>query len=539
VNDIDLETADLIITISHNDEALYAGSTSHRHWSFPTSHAAQSTEEIEGKLAEFRHLWDTLKSNLQALKQALHNDQISKSSSKTVQAEQAPTLFDEEIDRRGTFALKINPRVTGEIGNNMFIAGVADMDFNVPDVVTAALHKRLEHAIFGYEITPDSLLPTVTAWLSNRHGWQVDQNHILRTPSVLTALAITAALFTDEGDGIIVQPPAFLNFFDIIRRNHRTVISNPLILKEGQYRMDFDDLEQKASAPRTKMIYLCNPHNPIGRVWTAEELTKLGEICARHQVLVVSDEMHNDITLAGHNYTPFASLGDRCANNSITCISPAKTFNIASCASAFIVIKNEQRRAAFEIESSRLSVNKNNTFSNVAMEAAYQSGGPWLDELLSYVENNVTLVRHYLQDTPGVELINPEATFLVWLDFRKLCMTPKALSEFLKQEAKWSVIPGELFGAEGEGFARVNIGCTKAKLTQALEQLKSAILRLSQAASSESITRLSQENTQGESNIAVELQSHGLFAKPARIASRVAESKQVVEKTIQPNHSNT
>jgi len=389
-----------------------------------------------------------------------------------------PFLFDEEIDRRLVPALKVHPMVVGEDGADLFAAGVADMDFKAPPVVLDAMQKRLEHGVFGYETVPDGLLPSLAGWLDKHHRWMVDEKHILFAPNILTSLAMAASLFTDEGDGVIVQPPVFFDFFDILHENHRALISNPLILEDGRYRMDFDDLEQKASKPQAKMIYLCNPHNPIARVWTEEELRTLGDICARHNVLVVSDEMHGDLVFPGNSYTPFASLGADYAANSITCISPAKTFNIASCCAAFTIISDDRMRKAFQVENSRLSVNKNNPFANVAMQAAFTSGGPWLQSVLTYLQNNVDLVRDCLNDTPGVRLIEPEGTFLLWLDFNQLNLQPEDLTAFLRNKAKWAVTRGPAFGVEGTGFIRLNIACTRAKLDAALTQLKHAIATL-------------------------------------------------------------
>ncbi len=390
-----------------------------------------------------------------------------------------PFGFDKEIDRRDVPALKFHPRVLGRSSENLFAGGVADMDFAAPPAVLDALQKRLNHGVFGYEAVPDGLIPSLVQWLDRRHNWDVEESHILRAPNVLNALAIAASLFTNDGDGIIVQPPVFFDFFDIILENKRTLISNPLILEHGHYRMDFQDLEEKASAPRTKMIFLCNPHNPVGRVWSRQELETLGSICARHNVLVVSDEIHGDITLSGHKYTPFASLGPDYAGNCIICLSPAKSFNLASCCSAFTVIVDDEKRKEFQIENSRLTVNKNNAFSNVAMEAAYVHGEAWLDEVLKYLERNVKLVRKYLKFTPDIQLIEPEGTFLLWLDFRDLDMSSEHLMRFLRNDAKWFVTGGHVFGAEGIGFSRVNIACTHAKLEAALNQLVDAVSKLS------------------------------------------------------------
>ena len=386
-----------------------------------------------------------------------------------------PFNFDEDIERRDVPTLKVPPMVLGPDGEKLFSAGVADMDFKAPPIVIEALQSRLGHGVFGYESVPGGLMPALTGWLNTRHGWDVDEGHILRAPNILNTLAIAASLFTDEGDGVIVQPPVFFDFFDILKENHRKLISNPLILEGGRYGMEFGDLEEKASDPRTKMIYLCNPHNPVGRVWSRDALRKLGDICAANNILVVSDEIHGDITFTGHTFTPFASLGPAYADNCITCVSPAKSFNIASCCSAFTIIADDEKRVAFQAENSRLTVNKNNAFANVAMEAAYREGGPWLDAVLAYLERNLELVRDRLKDVPGVRLIEPEGTFLTWLDFRKLNLQPDEQTAFLKDKANWAITCGPAFGAQGTGFARLNIACPRARLEPALDQLVQAI----------------------------------------------------------------
>ena len=387
--------------------------------------------------------------------------------------------LDQDINRREVPALKVHRMVLGADGMDLFPAGVADMDFKAPPAVLTALQNRLDHGVFGYETVPDGLMPALTGWLAKRHGWNVDTSHILRSPNILNTLAIAASIFTKAGDGVIVQPPVFFDFYDILEENNRVLLPNPLILNNGRYTMDFDGLEQLASDPKAKMIYLCNPHNPVGRVWTRSELTMLGDICARHDVLVVSDEIHGDITFEGHDYTPFASLGPEYARNAITCLSPAKSFNIAACCSAFTVITDDARRKAFQVENSRLTVNKNNAFASAAMTAAYSEGGPWLDEVLQYLTRNVALVREQVAALPGVQLIEPEGTFLLWMDFRKLGFTPEELTKFLRSRAGWAVTRGQAFGVEGEGFARLNIACTRAKLTSALQQLSAAINQIS------------------------------------------------------------
>jgi len=386
-----------------------------------------------------------------------------------------PSQFDIEIDRRAVPALKTHKIVLGEGGENLFPAGVADMDFMAPPPVRAALQARLDHGIFGYETVPCTLMPALTNWMHSRHGWEIDPRHILRSPNVLNTLAIAASIFTEAGDGVIVQPPVFFDFYDILQENGREILRNPLILQDGRYGMDFAGLERLAASPNAKMIYLCNPHNPVGRVWTRAELCKLGDICARHNVLVVSDEIHGDITFASHDYTPYASLGPTYADNAITCLSPAKSFNIAACCSAFAVVSNDARRKAFQVENSRLTVNKNNAFASAAMVAAYSDGGPWLDEALDYLAGNIALVRAALAPLDSVQMIEPDGTFLLWLDFRAMGLSPENLTKFLREKAGWAVTRGQAFGPEGEGFVRLNIACTSAKLKAALAQLITAI----------------------------------------------------------------
>ena len=386
-----------------------------------------------------------------------------------------PFDFDEVIDRREVPALKAHRMVLGTDGMGLFPAGVADMDFRAPKPILDAMAQRLAHGVFGYETIPDGLMPALIAWMKQRHAWNIHPDHILRAPNVLNSLSMAANLFTRPGDGIIVQPPVFFDFADIIAENGRRMVENPLVLSSGRYEMNFDELATCAADPRTTMLFLCNPHNPVGRVWTQAELTQLGAICRQTGVVVVSDEIHADITFQNFPYTPFASISDADAQNSITCLSPAKSFNIAACCGAFTVVSDENRRNALKAENSRLTVNKNNAFASVAMEVAYKDGGPWLDAAIAYIEGNLSLVRARLSDIPEASLIEPEGTFLIWLDFRQLGLSPSELTEFLRCEAGWAITRGIAFGDSGAGFGRLNIACPRARLERALDRLVQAI----------------------------------------------------------------
>lgn len=386
-----------------------------------------------------------------------------------------PFDFDEVIDRREVPALKVHRMVLDTDGMGLFPAGVADMDFRAPKPILDAMAQRLAHGVFGYETIPDGLMPALIAWMKQRHAWTIHPDHILRAPNVLNSLSMAANLFTRPGDGIIVQPPVFFDFADIIAENGRRMVENPLVLSSGRYEMNFDELATCAADPRTTMLFLCNPHNPVGRVWTKAELTQLGAICRQNGVVVVSDEIHADITFQNFPYTPFASISDADAQNSITCLSPAKSFNIAACCGAFTVVSDENRRNALKAENSRLTVNKNNAFASVAMEVAYKDGGPWLDAAIAYIEGNLSLVRARLSDIPEASLIEPEGTFLIWLDFRQLGLSPSELTEFLRCEAGWAITRGIAFGDSGAGFGRLNIACPRARLERALDRLVQAI----------------------------------------------------------------
>ena len=385
--------------------------------------------------------------------------------------------FDLVIDRSGSPAEKWNkPALLKHFGRDDLLPfWVADMEFKAPPTVYGSLIERAENGIFGYEYKQASLYNAIIQWYSTRHHWKIDKPDLRFSRGILNAISMLINLHTEEGDGIIIQPPVFFEFRLAIRDNKRNVIRNPLKRIDERYQMDFDDLEEKAADPRTKMLILCNPHNPVGRVWRRDELQRVGEICKEHHVLVVSDEIHGDFVFKGHKYIPFASISDEIARNSFTCLSPAKTFNIAAVTDGIVIIRNEEYRKQYDQFSGQLLINKTNAFSVIAMETAYQTGGEWLDQVLDYLQGNQSYLNDYLIDRiPKVRLVEPEGTFLAWLDFRELGMEAKELEVFLAQKARLALNSGYWFGRQGAGYARMTIACPQSMLKEALARLEHA-----------------------------------------------------------------
>jgi cystathionine beta-lyase len=386
--------------------------------------------------------------------------------------------FDQVIDRSEYPTLKWNESLLIEHfgSEDVLPLWVADMDFLAPSVVIDALLKRARHGIFGYEHKADGYFDALINWYANRHQWLIDQTHIEFCPSVLNAIAVLINQHSEKGDGIIIQPPVFFEFRMVIRSNGRRIVKNPLRLDNGRYQMDFTDLEEKAANPKNKMMIICNPHNPVGRVWTREELACAGEICRRHSVLVISDEIHGDIVYGTNRYTPFVSVSDELAKVSFACLSPAKTFNIAGMIDAMAVIPNEEYRQSFHDFAHRFQINKTNVFASAAIEAAYSEGSKWLDDLLVYLQSNIDFLKSYLDEKlPQVKLVEPEGTYLVWLDFRELGLEAKELERFLAQKARLALNSGHWFGREGAGYARMNIACPQSTLHEAMSRLTNAI----------------------------------------------------------------
>jgi len=390
------------------------------------------------------------------------------------------TNLDEIVDRTEVATLKFDAETMhGIFGtSDLWPSWVADMDFRAAPKIIEALNRRLQHGIFGYEASTAELSDAVVNWYRRKHGWAFDSSQIIFSPRTLNSLAVLITHFSEAGDGVIVQSPVFYDFKIIISRHKRKLVKNPLTLQEDRYSMDFEDLEAKAADPRNKLLILCNPHNPIGRIWSREELSTLADICARHNVFIISDEIHGDIAYA-NKYTPLASISAQATANCATCISPVKSFNLAGLANSMMVIADEEKRKACADWYSKMEVNKNFIFNNVAMQAAYTDGEGWLNEVIGYLKGNIDELRSTLAtNMPQIRLIEPDGTFLVWLDFRELGLDARQLERFLSHDARMGTNPGHWFGREGAGFARVNIACPRSVLQAALGQLDKAIKNL-------------------------------------------------------------
>ncbi|MEM7343903.1 MAG: MalY/PatB family protein [Chloroflexota bacterium] len=353
---------------------------------------------------------------------------------------------------------------------------VADMDFPVPQAVTEALVARARHSVFGYTMPTDSYFDAVVGWMARRHNWQVQPEWIALTAGVVPAINYMVKTFVPEGEKVLIQRPVYHPFTMAIENNNREVVSNSLVYKEGRYWMDFEDLAQKAADPAVKMMVMCSPHNPVGRIWSAEELSRVGEICLENNVLVVSDEIHCDLLFSGQTFTPFASINDEFAQNSLTCTAPSKTFNLAGLSNSNIIIPNEELRGQFQETLMNAAHWFTNIFGIVATEAAYTHGDVWLDEVMHYVEDNYLFMKDYLAAyIPQIKLIEPEGTYLVWADCRDLGIDAETRKKLIFDDAKVYLDEGAIFGPEGEDFERFNLACPRHILEEALERIKAAI----------------------------------------------------------------
>jgi len=383
--------------------------------------------------------------------------------------------FDEPAGREGTDCIKYDRREETFGVKDVIPMWVADMDFNTPDFIVESLQKRLEHPIYGYSFRSTEYFQSMIRWIKSRHNWSVEKEWISFCPGIVPALNFCTLAFTQTGDNIIVQPPVYFPFFSAAESHGRNLIYNRLTESEGTWSMDFDSLARGIDS-KTKMIIISNPHNPVGRVWTPEELTRLADICLKQNIVIISDEIHCDLILPGFTHTPIASLSEEIAENTVTLISPSKTFNIAGLSTSSVIIQNPVLRKSFNRIVENLHIGNGNIFGNMASIAAYSHGHEWLDSLLDYIDNNVEFVKNYCSKMiPEIIPVQPEATYMIWLDCRKLGMSGKDLQNFFVTKAGIGMNEGSTFGPGGEGFMRMNIGATHQTVMRAMEQIEKAI----------------------------------------------------------------
>ncbi|MCM1171461.1 MAG: pyridoxal phosphate-dependent aminotransferase [Clostridium sp.] len=388
------------------------------------------------------------------------------------------TNFDEVINRKNTDSIKYDFAVKRGKPEDVLPLWVADMDFKTSSLVLDEIQKRVAHGIFGYTETGEAYFNAVAGWLREHHGLNIEQSWLVKTPGVVYALAMAVRSYTSENDTVLIQQPVYYPFTEVITDNHRRVISNDLVLfEDGKYHIDFEDFENKIVEHHVKLFLLCSPHNPVGRVWTYEELKQIAEICLKHNVLIVSDEIHGDFTFDGFRHTPLLNVDSRLKDIVITCTSPAKTFNLAGLQISNIIIPNSKLRRVFRKEIAASGYSQLNTIGIVACEAAYKYGEEWYRELKKYLQDNLAFVRNYIvQNLPQIKLIEPEGTYLIWLDFRGLHLSEQDLENLIVNKAKLWLDSGAIFGKAGEGFERINIATSRSVLREALDRIKNAVL---------------------------------------------------------------
>lgn len=382
--------------------------------------------------------------------------------------------FDELTDRRGTNSLKWS------VGEHELPMWVADMDFKTAPEITKAIQKRSEHGIFGYNIIPDEWYTAYKNWWKNRYNFIIKSEWLIFCTGVVPAISSIVRKLTTLAENVLVLTPVYNIFFNSIINNGRNALECPLKYNNGQYCIDFADLERKLANPQTTMMILCNPHNPIGRIWSFDELAKIGELCKKHNVIVISDEIHCDLTEYGKTYIPFASVSEACKVNSITCVAPTKSFNLAGLQTAAVIIPNEFLRNKVNRGLNTDEVAEANCFAAVAAIAAYNYGAEWLDELRKYIDHNRLIVSDYIKnEIPQITLTKSEATYLLWLDCGKIDWYTKHLSDFIRKETGLYLSKGEQFGSGGEHFLRLNIACPQKVLTDGLLRLKDGLIKYS------------------------------------------------------------
>ena len=385
--------------------------------------------------------------------------------------------FDTIIDRTNNFAAKYDEMGKKFGRHDLIPLWVADMDFKVAEPIRSAIQERARQGIFGYTSRPDSYFQSIEQWLKRRHGWSTDTNLMIHCPGVVPFLSMMIQNFTQPGDKIIIQSPVYYPFFDVVKSNGRTLVENPLKLINGHYEMDYDHLENVAKQG-AKLLILCSPHNPIGRVWKKEELVRLGNICLTHGIRVIADEIHSDLIFTGHKHIPFAMISEEFRKNTFTCIAPSKTFNLAGLQASVSIFPNAEDLSKFDEILGTLDIRRNNCFSLVATEAAYRYGEEWLEQVKVYIEANFAYIQDYCKENiPQIYPNFPEGTYLVWIDCRSLGMNKDELHSFMINEARIAMDDGVWFGEAYAGYMRLNAACPRKIIAEALCRLKNALTK--------------------------------------------------------------
>ncbi|ASB50768.1 MalY/PatB family protein [Alkalitalea saponilacus] len=384
--------------------------------------------------------------------------------------------FDTILNREETRSIKLEYRERLYGSSDVIPLWVADMDFAAPPAVQEAIVNRTKHPIYGYTNRPKPFFEAIQNWLSRRFNWEVDQSWIEFSPGVVPNLGLAVQAFTKPGEGVIIQPPVYPPFFGVVKDFDREVVENPLIeQQEGYYVMDYDHLEEVASKPENKLLLLCHPHNPVGRVWTTEELIRMGEICKKHNVIIISDEIHCDLVLYGNKHIPLATISPELAEITLTCMAPSKTFNLAGFSTSYMISSNPDLLKAARAQVMGYHLHMGNTFGALALEAAYNHSEYWLEELIDYIEGNMDFVTDFIKtEMPEVKARKPEATYLLWMDFRSWKMKSTELKNFMVNEAGLGLNDGVTFGKEGRGFMRMNLASPRSVIEKAMTQMKSA-----------------------------------------------------------------
>ena len=382
--------------------------------------------------------------------------------------------FDEIINRNGTDSVKWDAVERRWGRNDLIPMWVADMDFRTAPFVIDALKKRLDHEVLGYTFACKEWAESIINWLKERHGWEIREDMLTFTPGIVRGLAFAIHCFTEKGDKVMVMPPVYHPFFLVTQKNEREVVYSPLVLKDGQYHIDFDRFRKDVQG--CKLLILSNPHNPGGRVWTVEELRRIADICKESGTMVVSDEIHADLTLPPYKHHPFATVSEAAAQNSLTFMAPSKAFNMPGLGSSYAIAVNEDIRRRFREFMEAGEFCEGHLFAYIGAAAAYTHGEEWLEQVLGYVQANIDFTENYLKEhVPGIGMIRPQASYLVFLDCRALGLPQEKLARLFAEKAHLALNDGTMFGKPGEGFMRLNVGCPRSVLQKALEQLSAAV----------------------------------------------------------------